>query len=190
MTAGIALVAGLGNPDDRYAGTRHNVGFEVVDLLARQAGVSWSAAPRGTSAAVAVLPDGCRLIKPLEYMNLSGRAVRAAMEYWKITPEGVMAIVDDFSLTLGVLRLRAAGSAGGHNGLKSMIEHIGTTEFARLRCGIGPVPPVMDPADFVLGRFTRAEEPAVEDMLNRAAAVVGDILREGVEKTASRGLNG
>lgn len=190
MTDGIALVAGLGNPDARYAGTRHNIGFDVVDRLARQAGVTWAGAPRGIAAAVAVLPDGCRLIKPMAYMNLSGQAVRAAMDYWRIAPAAVLAVVDDFSLVLGMLRLRAAGSAGGHNGLKSMIEHLGTTEFARLRCGIGPVPPGMDPADFVLGRFVRDEEPVVEDMLSRAAAVVNDVLREGMEKTASRGLNG
>lgn len=190
MTAAVALVAGLGNPGARYDGTRHNIGFEVVDRLARHAGVSWAGAPRNIAATVAQLPDGCRLIKPMQYMNLSGQAVRAAMDYWQIAPAGVLAIVDDFSLVLGMLRLRASGSAGGHNGLKSIIEHFGTTAFARLRCGIGPVPPGIDPADFVLGRFARAEESAVEDLLNRAVAVVGDTLREGVEKTASRGLNG
>ncbi|MGA2090044.1 MAG: aminoacyl-tRNA hydrolase [Endomicrobiales bacterium] len=189
VTADIKLIVGLGNPDARYNNTRHNIGFDVVERLARQENVSWSDMKLGIKAHGTCLAGGQRLLKPLEYMNNSGVAVRAVADYFRITPAQTLVIVDDFSLSLGVLRLRSCGSAGGHNGLKSIIEYFSTMEFPRLRCGIGPVPPGWDPADFVLAKFSGEESKAAEDMIQRAAMVVQDVIRDGFNKTASKGLN-
>jgi PTH1 family peptidyl-tRNA hydrolase len=189
MTTEIKLIVGLGNPDARYKNTRHNIGFDVIEQVAHDAPALWGETKLGAKALAASLPGGQKLLKPLEYMNNSGLAVRAMADYYRIAPAEILVIVDDFSLLLGVLRLRPSGSAGGHNGLKSIIEHLGTNEFPRLRCGIGPVPPGWDPADFVLSKFTAEESTAVEDMIKRACAAALDTLRDGLEKTAGKGLN-
>ncbi len=189
MATEIKLIVGLGNPDARYEKTRHNVGFSVADLLAQEAGVAWVAAKAGIKARITSLPGGQRVLKPLEYMNNSGIAVRAIADYYHIAPAEILVMVDDFSLLMGVLRVRTSGSAGGHNGLKSIIEQLGTVEFPRLRCGIGPVPPNEDPADFVLSTFTSQESAAAADMIQRAGVMVRDILAGGIAATTGKGLN-
>ena len=128
------LVVGLGNPGAKYAGTRHNVGFDVVDLLAERHGAKWETAPRGIEAFVARWRAGeTVLVKPLTFMNLSGTAIVGLLQFYKVEPQDLLVIVDEAQLELARLRIRPYGSAGGHNGLKSVIGSLGTDEFSRLR---------------------------------------------------------
>jgi PTH1 family peptidyl-tRNA hydrolase len=162
------LVVGLGNPGRQYAGTRHNVGFDVVDALAGRLNASWEAAPRGIEALMARAP-GVVLVKPLTFMNLSGTAVTGLMQFYKLPAEDIVVIVDDVNLELGRLRIRRSGSAGGHNGLKSIIGSLGSEEFARMRMGVGRGDARRDLADHVLSRFDAAERADVEALIGRAA---------------------
>ena len=164
------LIVGLGNPGRKYEGTRHNVGFDVVDLLARRHTASWESAPRGIDALIARcrVPD-LVLAKPLTFMNLSGAAIVGLLQFYKIDVGDLLVIVDDVNLELGRLRVRAAGSAGGHNGLKSAIESLGTEEFARLRVGVGRGDARRDLADHVLAKFERDERENVDAAVGRAA---------------------
>ncbi|MDR1603503.1 MAG: aminoacyl-tRNA hydrolase [Gracilibacteraceae bacterium] len=159
-------VVGLGNPGSQYAGTRHNAGFMVLHRLS--GGVSFRSAFRGELAETQVDGGKILLFKPLTYMNLSGGAVTALVAYYKITPADVLVICDDMDLPLGRLRLRARGSAGGHNGLKSIIASLGADDFWRLRIGVGR-PLLHDPARYVLMRFGSEEKEAAESVLTRAA---------------------
>ncbi len=150
------LIVGLGNPGRKYAGTRHNVGFEVVDALAARHGVEWEGAP--AEALIAKWRGaGALIAKPLTFMNLSGHAVGDLLRYYKVDLADLLVIVDEAQLELGRLRTRASGSAGGHNGLKSLIEQLGTDEFARLRFGVGRGDARRDLADHVLATFDRDE---------------------------------
>jgi PTH1 family peptidyl-tRNA hydrolase len=184
---------GLGNPGDRYAGTRHNIGFMALERIARGASSHFRAQPRlhGLLAEVGQADDRLRLLMPQTFMNDSGRSIRAALDWFRFTPEQLLVIVDDMDLPLGRLRLRASGSAGGHNGLRSAIQHLGTQAFARLRLGIGA--PAEDPGErrargvsHVLGRFSPAEQPIVEAMLSEVEAGVDLIRRVGVEQAGNR----
>lgn len=186
-------MVGLGNPGDKYAGTRHNVGFMALDRLAGAAGSGFRAQPRlhGLLADVGLGPTRLRLLKPQTYMNDSGRAIRAALEWFCLQPHQLLVLVDDMDLPLGRLRLRAAGSAGGHNGLRSTISHLGTQRFPRLRIGIGA--PATDPQErrartlgHVLGRFSPAEQPLLEAVLLEVEAGIGLIQRLGVERAGNR----
>ncbi|MEO5896108.1 MAG: aminoacyl-tRNA hydrolase, partial [Vicinamibacterales bacterium] len=150
------LIIGLGNPGRPYAGTRHNVGFDVVDILAARIRAEWASAPRGIEALMARTADVV-LVKPLTFMNLSGAAVTGLMQFYKISVEEIVVIVDDVYLELGRLRIRSSGSAGGHNGLKSIIGSLGTEEFARMRVGVGRGDARRDLADHVLSKFDAAE---------------------------------
>lgn len=162
------LVVGLGNPGRKYAGTRHNVGFEVVDALAARHGLEWEGAP--AEALIAKWRSaGALLVKPLTFMNLSGYAVGELLRYFKVDLADLLVIVDEVQLELGRLRARASGSAGGHNGLKSLIEQLGTDEFARLRLGVGRGDERRNLADHVLDTFDRDEQPVASEAIARAA---------------------
>jgi peptidyl-tRNA hydrolase, PTH1 family len=183
------VIVGLGNPGAKYAGTRHNVGFEVVDYLA--------AAPGCTpfrekyEAFVAELKEGDEtilLIKPLTFMNLSGRAVRAVLDFYKLPLEQVLVICDDFNLPLGKLRIRAKGSHGGQNGLRNIQEQLGTDGYTRLRIGVGQPGPG-DAVDHVLSKFKPGERKAVEDAIAIATQAALTWIRQGAE-TAMNRFNG
>ncbi len=162
----LSLVVGLGNPGSKYDGTRHNIGFMALERLARREGFSFrqQAKLHGLSADTGFGDQRLRLLMPQTFMNDSGRSVRAALDWYGFQPEEIVLLVDDMDLPLGRLRLRAQGSAGGHNGLRSTIQHLGTQVFPRLRIGIGA--PAENPADrrartvsHLLGHFSRAEQP-------------------------------
>lgn len=185
------LIVGLGNPGSKYDQTRHNIGFEAVDALARFWQISLSEhrkfqgvfgegrGPKG---------DKIRLLKPLTYMNLSGQAIRAVTDWYKLPPESVLVIYDDMDLPVGKIRLRLSGSAGGHNGMKSAIAHLGTQNFPRLRIGIGSskIPGRDgDVVNHVLGQFSKAEAQLMTEVLRLVSDAVELSLRQGIEKAMS-----
>jgi len=184
----IRVVIGLGNPGRDYVNTRHNVGFEAVDLLARQSGVSWSVEKKW-EAEVARMAGGL-LVKPQTFMNLSGRAVSAICRFHKITASEILVVYDDIDLELGRLRFRASGSAAGHNGIKSLIQSLGTQDFARLKFGIGRTGDSLpdgakggvggDLSGYVLGKFSAADREELEKRLARAADAVNYALSHGL----------
>ena len=189
----LQLLVGLGNPGDRYSDTRHNVGFLALDRLARADGVSFRNQARlhGLLAEVGSGTTRLRLLKPQTYMNESGRSIRAALDWYRLVPEQLLVLVDDMDLPFGRLRLRAAGSAGGHNGLRSAIAHLGSEAFPRLRIGIGA--PGSTPQErrertvsHVLGRFTAEERPQLEAVLREVEAGIALIRRQGLEKAGNR----
>ena len=181
------LVVGLGNPGPRYEGTRHNVGFAALDLLAGRHGLQWEAAPRGIEALVANWRlGGAILAKPLTFMNLSGGAVVGLLQFYKIPVEEQLVIVDETQLETGRLRIRPDGSAGGHNGLKSMIASLGTMAFPRLRIGVGRGDKRRDLADHVLARFEPEERSVIEDAIGRAADAAELFVAEGVSAAMNR----
>jgi PTH1 family peptidyl-tRNA hydrolase len=167
------LIVGLGNPGPRFADTRHNVGFRVMDELAGRHGVSFDTAPaEALMARVRALGAGAMLAKPLTFMNLSGRAVGSLLRYFRVEVPDLLVVADDVNLPLGRLRGRAGGSAGGHNGLGSIIEALGTDEFPRLRVGVGRGDSRRDLADHVLARFEDDEREIVAASIQRAADAV------------------
>ena len=172
------LIAGLGNPGAKYRGTRHNIGFQIVDELARRGNATFDSAPADALVARRRLPD-VLLVKPLTFMNLSGQAVGELMRYFKIDLADVLVILDEAQLPLGKLRARARGSAGGHNGLKSVIEHVGT-DVPRLRVGVGRGDGRRDLADHVLARFEAEEAGEVERMIARAADAAEAFVAGGI----------
>ena len=179
------LVVGLGNPGRKYAGTRHNVGFEVVDALATQHRLEWESAP--AEALMAKWRGaGALIVKPLTFMNLSGYAVGDLLRYFKVDLADLLVIVDEVQLELGRLRTRGSGSAGGHNGLKSLIEQLGTDEFARLRFGVGRGDARRDLADHVLATFDKDEQPVVTDAIARAADAAGVFVSDGLGPMMNR----
>jgi PTH1 family peptidyl-tRNA hydrolase len=181
------LIVGLGNPGAKYRGTRHNVGFEVVDELARRAGIAFESAPAEALIAKWRASDTL-LAKPLTFMNLSGQAIGELARYFKIEIPDLFVVVDEVQLPLGKLRARARGSAGGHNGLKSVIAHVGD-EFARLRIGVGRGAQQRDLADHVLAKFDKSEAAEVERMTTRAADAAEMFITSGIEAVMN-GFNG
>lgn len=179
----VSLIVGLGNPGDRYAGTRHNVGFRTADRLLEGAGGRWEAAPagEGMAAKVALAGRAVWLSKPMTYMNESGRAAAALARFFKIPPPEVLVVSDDIDLPLGRLRIRLKGSSGGQRGLESVLSCLGTTDVPRLRLGVGPRPSGMDAAAFVLSRFKADEAGAVDAMVGRAAEAAEACVAKGVE---------
>lgn len=201
------LIVGLGNPEPKYDRTRHNIGFNAVDALAKSWQISllenrkfqgifgegiFGEGNRSRGQKKGNRPRGqkIRLLKPLTYMNLSGQAIRAATDWYKIPAESVLIVYDDMDLPIGKLRMRLAGSAGGHNGMKSTISHLGTDKFPRLRIGIGK--PQNDAAknekdtiSFVLGKFSSEESQLVEKVLKLVVEAVELSLHQGVEKAMS-----
>lgn len=180
-------IVGLGNPGPNYARTRHNLGFLVVEALAERARIPLDRVEcdalvgRGEVAGVAVL-----LAKPRTFMNRSGDAVVCLISSYALQPADVLVVVDDLALPLGVIRLRRRGRAGGHNGLKSIIEALGTTNFPRLRLGIKPERPIEDTVAFVLSEFDEHERPLVDAVIARAIEAITVFLREGVDGAMSR----
>ena len=187
------MIVGLGNPEPKYDRTRHNIGFTAVDALAKvwkislsenrkfQAEFGEGLGPRG---------EKIRLLKPLTYMNLSGQAIRATIDWYKLPPESVLVIYDDLDLPLGRLRMRLSGSAGGHNGMKSAIAHLGTDKFPRLRLGIGKPQNTSAHSDketisYVLGKFSAEESQLVEKVLKLVVEAVELSLQQGIEKAMS-----
>jgi len=178
----VKLIVGLGNPGPRYRDTYHNVGFDVVDTLARRHAVAFGSSPADAlTARVRGLEDEVWLAKPLTFMNLSGRAVADLLRFYKIAPPDLLAVVDDVALPTGRLRIRRRGSAGGHNGLKSIVECLGTDEFPRLRVGVGRGDPRRDLADHVLTRIPAAERVALEAAVERAADAADTFIARGIE---------
>jgi len=178
------LIIGLGNPGRQYEDTRHNVGFMVLDRLALAAGVPFTSVPKW-QAHVARLPDGSMLLKPQTFMNLSGQSAAKVARFHKWEPGQVLVIYDDVALPLGSLRFREKGSAGGHNGIKSLIQHFGTDAFPRLKLGIGgPRPGEM--TGHVLGKFSPDEQEPLENMLATALEAVQVARSKGVATAANR----
>lgn len=180
------LVVGLGNPGKQYEATRHNVGWMVLDRLAERAG--WTGHARARDAAATVHGHygelDVMLAKPTTYMNLSGVAVRKLLARQRVQLDDMLVVVDDFALPLGKLRIRGEGSAGGHNGLRSIIGELGTQDFARLRVGIGE--PQRDAKDHVLSRFSAREKKVLEQVVDAAASAVEDWATEGVARAAGK----
>jgi len=177
------LIAGLGNPGGRYRGTRHNVGFEVADLLARRHELPFQPWRDLAEAAEWRRPEGrVWIVKPLTFMNLSGEAVSALMAFYKLDLADVFIVCDDVNLPVGQLRVRPSGSSGGNNGLKSVAASLGTEEFARLRIGVGRGDPARDLADHVLSRFAPEEMSGVEEAVTRAADAVEMWIDEGTAR--------
>jgi peptidyl-tRNA hydrolase, PTH1 family len=176
----VKLIVGLGNPGVKFRGTRHNIGFAVIDELARRGGVAFDSAPVGALVAKVRGADPVLLAKPMTFMNASGEAVGGLARYFKIEPADLLVIVDEAQLPLGKLRARARGSAGGHNGLKSLIAHLGE-QFARLRIGVGRGEQQRDLADHVLARFEVEEAAEVERMTTRAADASQMFVTSGIE---------
>jgi peptidyl-tRNA hydrolase, PTH1 family len=178
------LVVGLGNPGSAYANTRHNVGFDVLDRWVHAEGIAFRDDKRGP---VETARQGdVTFIKPLTFMNDSGSAVKAWLDWLKLPPSEVLVVVDDVALMLGDVRLRKGGSAGGHNGLRSIEGRIGTGAYARLRCGIGPQPPMWALEDFVLGRFGPGEEEARRTLLETAVEALRCCQHEGINVAMNR----
>jgi PTH1 family peptidyl-tRNA hydrolase len=177
----VKAIVGLGNPGPQYKGTRHNVGFEVVDELASRASIRFESAPAEALVAKWRRPDeAILLVKPLTFMNLSGQAVGELARYFKIELADLIVVVDEVHLPLGKLRARKKGSAGGHNGLKSIIAHLGD-EFSRLRVGVGRGEDQRNLADHVLSRFEKDEAAEVERMTKRAADAAEMFTTSGIE---------
>lgn len=171
------IIVGLGNPGREYVNSRHNVGFAALDLLADQYRISVDTRKfKGLIGKGVIEGQKVILVKPQTYMNLSGECVREVMEYFKVPSEDVLVIYDDINLDVGQLRIRAKGSAGGHNGIKNIIAQTGTDVFPRIRIGVGAKPPKMDLADYVLGHFTGEDAVNIKEGYESAAKAAPMIL--------------
>lgn len=179
----MVLIVGLGNPGRDYANTRHNIGFDVIETLAEQEKISVLEKKQKAVIGKGYI-EGHKVIlaKPQTYMNLSGESVRELLDYYKLDERMDLIVVsDDISLELGQIRLRKKGSAGGHNGLKNIISHLGHDEFQRIKMGVGEKPKGYDLADYVLGHFTGAERKIMDDAAKQAADAIRIILTNGIE---------
>lgn len=177
------LIAGLGNPTKEYDKTRHNVGFSVIDVLADKYRIDVSEKKhKALCGRGAIEGQKVILVKPQTFMNLSGESIREVVDYYKIEAEDIIIIYDDISLEPGQLRIRLKGSAGGHNGIKNIIAHLGSQEFPRIKVGVGAKPPRMDLADYVLSRFSKEEQPIMEDAFKAAAEAAVMMMTEDAEK--------
>ena len=182
------LLVCLGNPGGQYENTRHNVGFQVADEIAARKDVPVQRLKfRALTNTVELGGAKVLLMKPVTYMNLSGEAAREAAAFYKVPPERVLVVSDDVALPPGRLRIRKGGSAGGHNGLKNLIQHLGTDQFPRVRVGVGQKPhPACDMADWVLGKFQGEDKKAVEAAVKRAADAVECLIERGPEEAMNR----
>ena len=182
------LVVGLGNPGDQYENTRHNAGFQVIDALADRGNFPVQRLKfHALTNTATVGGQGVLEMKPVTYMNLSGQAVGEAARFYKISPDHVLVISDDVDLPLGKLRIRKGGSAGGHNGLKSIIQHLGTDQFPRLKVGVGSKPhPDYDMADWVLGKLQGEDKKIMDDAAVRAAQAVECLLSQGIDRAMNQ----
>ena len=174
------VIAGLGNPGREYEGTRHNVGFMTLDALADKYNIDVrEKAFKGLIGKGMIEGNKVILVKPQTYMNLSGECIRQVMDYYKVDPSEFIVIYDDISLVPGGIRIRKKGSAGGHNGIKNIIAHLGTQEFPRVRIGVGEKPARMDLADYVLGHFDREEQALMKQVSEEVCEAVQMILEKG-----------
>ena len=188
------IIVGLGNPGREYVGTRHNVGFEVIDAIARKLG--WTFGPDEFDRVAKTKFDGLAmdgaiqlasgesekllLLKPMTYMNLSGRSVQAAKAFYQVTSADLMVVLDDLALPAGKIRLRASGSDGGHNGLRDIQRMLGTSQYPRLRIGIDPPPPRVPGRDYVLGRFSEEQRQRLDPGIGRSADAVLTWVEKGI----------
>lgn len=177
------VIVGLGNPGKNYASTRHNIGFDVIDVIAQEENISVNEKKhkaiigKGTIAGQKVI-----LAKPQTFMNLSGESVRSLIDYYKIDEKSELIVIsDDISLSPGQLRIRVKGSAGGHNGLKNIIAHLGHDQFQRIKMGVGEKPKGYDLADYVLGHFSKNEQEIMEDAAKLASKAIEMIITQGVD---------
>lgn len=178
------IIAGLGNPTSQYEGTRHNAGFDVIDVIAEKYNISVDGKKNRAYIGKGMI-EGQKVIlaKPQTYMNLSGESIRSLAEYYKIDPEEeLLVIFDDISLDVGQLRIRKKGSAGGHNGIKSIIAHLGTSGFSRIKVGVGEKPKGYDLADYVLGRFSKGEQELMKEGYENAVEAVSLIVQDEMEQ--------
>ena len=182
------LLVCLGNPGDQYENTRHNVGFQVADAVAERHDVPIQRLKfRALTNTITVGEKKVLLMKPVTYMNLSGEAVHEAASFYKVPPERILVVSDEVALAPGKIRVRRSGSAGGHNGLKNIIAHLGTDQFPRIRVGVGQKPhPDYDMAGWVLGKFQGEDKKAVEEAVKRAADAAECLIQEGVDKAMNR----
>lgn len=182
------IIAGLGNPGKRYENTRHNVGFDAIDELVDRYRIPGSGVSHKAMVGKGIM-EGQKVLlaKPLTYMNLSGEAIRGLVDYYKIDPEAeLLVIYDDISLEPGNIRIRKKGSAGGHNGIKSIIAQLGTQNFQRIRIGVGEKPKNWDLADYVLGTFGKEDRPLVEEALGNAAEAAAMIIQGKIDEAMNR----
>ncbi len=184
------LIIGLGNPTAQYQGTRHNVGFDVIDCLADKYNISVDGRKSRAFVGKGIIEgQKVMLVKPQTFMNLSGESVRSLVDYYKVDETSeVIVIYDDISLGVGQLRIRKKGSAGGHNGIKSIISHLGTQEFLRIKVGVGEKPKGYDLADYVLGHFTKAERIHMEEGYQRCLSAI-ELMVVGDEDLAMNQFN-
>ena len=182
------VITGLGNPTLKYSKTRHNVGFDTIDVLAKKYGIKVKKKQfKALTGEGFIGGEKVILVKPMTYMNNSGESVSEIVKYYKIDPDMELIIIsDDLNLDVGVLRIRAKGSAGGHNGLKSIIKCVGTESFDRVRIGVGKVPAGTDVITHVLTRFSRADRAIVKESFEVAADAIVSIISDGIDKTMSR----
>ena len=181
------LIAGLGNPSRTYEGTRHNIGFTMIDAIGNKFGIDVTTKKHKALVGRGII-DGMRVIlaKPQTYMNLSGESIREIADFYKIEPENIIMIYDDISLDVGQLRIRKKGSAGGHNGIKNIIAHLGTQEFPRIKVGIGNKPEGWDLADYVLSKYSKAEQEALEEASEGVIGAVKLMLMDDIEAAMNK----
>lgn len=182
------IIAGLGNPTKEYDNTRHNIGFRLIDELASKHGINVGALAHKALVGKGVI-NGQKviLIKPVTYMNLSGESIREVADYYKVDVENELIVIsDDINLPPGYIRVRPNGSAGGHNGLKNIIQHLGTQIFPRVRVGVGEKPKAMDLADYVLGHFSKDDMPLMKDGMNQAMEAIELILENDINKAMNQ----
>lgn len=190
------LIAGLGNPEKKYDNTKHNVGFDAADRLIDAFSIPSSGiSMKGLYGKGRIAGQSAIVLKPLTYMNLSGEAVQAFVSYYKLDPaQDLIVIYDDVDLPAGQIRIRKKGSAGSHNGMKNIVQLLGTQEFVRIRVGIGPKPPKWDLADYVLAPFSKEARKEVDSVLDEIPDILAMIMEKGVDETMThynkRGVGG
>lgn len=182
------VIVGLGNPGKQYEETRHNAGFMVIERLAKAWGAEARHEPKFEALVAEAHHAGQKvlLVEPLTFMNLSGRSIQKILQFYKLTADDLLVIYDDFALPLGSIRIRIQGSAGGHNGISSTIQCLGTPIFARIRVGVGPLPPRWSTKDFVLSRFGADERDTLDQGLNDAVIAVETALAKGYSEAMNR----
>lgn len=182
------VIAGLGNPGTKYVNTRHNIGFMVVDELAGKSGISVTEKKHKALVGKGIVSgEKVLLVKPQTFMNLSGESIREIIDYYKIEEKSELIVIsDDISLGVGALRIRKKGSAGGHNGLKNIILHLGHDEFQRIRLGVGEKPSDYDLADYVLGHFQEEDRALIAESVKQAAEAVEVMITEGADKAMNQ----
>jgi PTH1 family peptidyl-tRNA hydrolase len=179
----VIVIAGLGNPGSKYSGTRHNVGFDVVDRLAQENNIRVNRLRfKALTGEGFIGTEKVLLVKPSTYMNNSGESIREIMDFYKLEPENLLVVVDDIDIEFATIKLKKKGSAGSHNGLKSIIYHIQKDNFPRLKVGIGKKPPYYDLADFVLSKFSSDERKLVDQAIRKASEAAEEFVKSGIDK--------